>query len=368
MTSGAYNPFKPAPSKTALQKIFPWTEAPLVASAPMRLISLAPLAVEVSKAGGLGFIGSGNDQSNLEETLKHALKLSVEAKLPIVGSKGETFLPIGVGFLNWGADLEYTLTLLKQYRPVAVWFFAPRSTEGLVEWTTKVRETTFGITKIWIQIGSVKEAVEVVKGCKPDALVVQGADAGGHGLNNGAGLISLLPEVIDTLETLVETRNIEQLPTIIAAGGIADGRGVAASLALGAEGVVMGTRYLAANEAQLSPGYRNEVLRASDGGQTTVRSSVYDTLRGTTEWPKEYGGRGVVNKSYHDSLSGMSLEENKKLYDEAVGKGDEGWGESGRLTTYAGTCVGLVKKVQGAGETTKEVRLEADAVLRRLKG
>jgi nitronate monooxygenase len=239
--------------------------------------------------------------------------------------------------------------------------------ESLVEWTQKVREATDGVSKVWIQIGSVAEAVNVCKSCQPDVLVIQGIDAGGHGLNKGAGLISIIPEVVDTLRDLVRDGAIERLPHFVAAGGVADGRGVAAALALGAEGVVMGTRYLASHEAEIAQGYKAEVLRARDGGQTTARSGVYDTLRGITEWPEEYGGRGVVNDSYHDALNGMPWEENKNLYNEAVNKGDEGWGENGRLTAYAGTCVGLVKKVQSAKEITEGVREEAKAILTRLQ-
>ncbi|KAJ8608071.1 hypothetical protein MRB53_039906 [Persea americana] len=65
----------------------------------------------------------------------------------------------------------------------------------------------------------------------------------------------------------------------------------------------MGTRFLATPQAQVAEGYRKEVVRAGDGGQTTVRSSVYDSLRGTTEWPLRYGGRGVTNRSWDDAHS-----------------------------------------------------------------
>jgi nitronate monooxygenase len=159
---------------------------------------------------------------------------------------------------------------------------------------------------------------------------------------------------------------LRSIPTIIAAGGIMDGRGITAALALGAEGVCMGTRFLAAHETVISRGYRDEVLRATDGGQTTVRSSVYDKLRGTTEWPTEYGGRGVINQSYHDAIGGVGWERNTELYQEAVKMGDEGWGVQGRMTTYAGTGVGLVRKEQGAVQIVEEVRMESVNVLRRL--
>jgi nitronate monooxygenase len=280
---------------------------------------------------------------------------------------GKMTIPIGVGFLNWGADLKQSLDIMGFYRPIAAWFFAPRSLDSLVEWVEQTRHVTEGVTKIWVQVGSVGEALQVCLSCIPDVLVVQGMDAGGHSLNKGAGLTCLVPEVIDALTSLVADGKLSRLPIIIAAGGIAEGRGVASALALGAEGVVMGTRYLAAKEAEITTGYRDEIIRATDGGQTTIRSSIYDTLRGTTGWPEEYGGRGVVNKSYYDALSGMSLDENKKLYNEAVKMGDNGWGQQGRMTTYAGSNVGLVKKIQSAKEITEEVREDAKKILRNLQ-
>ena len=129
----------------------------------------------------------------------------------------------------------------------------------------------------------------------------------------------------------------------------------------------MGTRYLAAWEANIAKGYRDEVIRASNGGVTTTRTSVYDILRGTTAWPPSYGGRGLINQSYKDALEGMDHEENKRLYAEAMSLGDEGWGVKGRMTTYAGSVVGLVRKAQSAREITQEVREEARQIVSRLE-
>lgn len=254
---------------------------------------------------------------------------------------------------------------MRKYRPAAAWFYAPYQISDLAEWADKTRQATCRVTKIWIQIGTVAEAVEAVETCRPDVLVVQGIDAGGHGLNHGAGIISLLPEVHDRLTEMFKGREAE-MPVLIAGGGVADGRGVAAMVALGAAGVVMGTRYLAASESVITKGYRDEVIRADDGGKHTIRTSVYDTIRGTTDWPKRYGGRGVINRSYEDAVGGMKDHENKRLYVEEEQKGDAGWGPAGRMTTYAGTNVGLVKKGQTAKEITEEVREEALVVLRKM--
>ncbi|KAK4696614.1 hypothetical protein P7C71_g1330, partial [Lecanoromycetidae sp. Uapishka_2] len=110
----------------------------------MRLIALAPLAVAVSKAGGIGFLAAGTDVEDLKSELQKAKHL-----LRKVSFKGvdPDVLPIGVGFINWGVSLDTALEALKDHIPVAVWFFAPKRNEDLVEWTRKIRELSKGRTK-----------------------------------------------------------------------------------------------------------------------------------------------------------------------------------------------------------------------------
>ena len=329
-------------------KVYLWTTDPLIISAPLRLIALAPLAVAVSRAGGFGFIGAGTDVIELENYLQEAADILKES--PIEGTTGDT-LPIGVGFINWGANIDVAVKAVKKYTPAAVWLFTPKRNTDLRRWTTRIRHATNGRTMIWIQIGRVSDALEFARICHPDVLVVQGTDGGGHGLQQGAGIITLLPEVTDSLSE-AGFGNI----SLVSAGGIVEGRGVAAIVALGASGVVMGTRFLACKEAHIAKGYQDDIIRLKDGGINTVRSNIYDTLRGTTGWPAHYGARGIINQSYLDAKVSGVTDENKKLYAEALQKGDQGWGAHGRLTAYAGTGVGLVKEVKPAREILDEVR------------
>lgn len=325
----------------------------------MRLVAGPELAHEISRGGGLGFIGAGSDISNLSELLKTSEDLQKSSPISDVPSG---ILPIGIGFLNWGVDLTSLCAVLRENsaKPAAIWFFAPNDEAELSNWTRDVRASTNGKSRIWIQVGTVKSAVVAAKTCTPDVLVIQGADAGGHGLAQSSSIITLLPEVCDALSQ-------EGLDMgIVATGGIMDGRGVAAALMLGAQGVCMGTRFCISDEATISKGYKKAILDAQDGGVNTVRSGVYDTLRGTTQWPKQYNGRGIVNKSYRDWVAGMDEGENKRLYDEALKRGDDGWGsEEGRLTTYAGTGVGLGRSVMPAKEIVEEVLAEVQRVLSR---
>ena len=320
----------------------------------MRLIALAPLAVAVSRAGGLGFIGAGEDLSELHKHMQHAKDLLDQS--PIRESVPGV-LPIGVGFINWGADFGTALEVVEKYIPAAVWLFAPKKNEDLVQWTDQIRKITKGKTKIWIQVSTVADAIELVRLCKPDVLAVQGADAGGHGLERGASIISLLPEIADALKS----EGAGDI-SLVAAGGIVEGRGVAAALALGADGVAMGTRFLASVEANVAKGYQNDILRSWDGGISTARSRIYDTLRGINGWPVRYGGRGIINESFKDAASGEVTQENIQQYQKALEQGDQGWGEHGRLTAYAGTGVGLIKNVESASQILEDVRTDVKCI------
>lgn len=337
-------------SISPIQSDYPWTQNPLIISAPMRLISLAPLAVAVSRAGGLGFLAAGTDLSTLIEQLQEATDQLFES--PIQATP-PGILPIGVGFINWAVDVDEATKALEKFAPAAVWLFAPQKNTDFVTWTTRVRQATSWKTKIWIQVGTVTDALEVATSCHPDVLVIQGHDAGGHGLARGAGIVTLLPEAVDALKEL----NLGNI-VLMAAGGVVEGRGVAACMTLGASGVAMGTRFLACKEATIAKGYQHDVLDKKDGGVSTVRTMVYDCLRGTTDWPERYDGRGIINQSYLDVDNGVITTENKRLYAEAIEKGDQGWGERGRLTAYAGTGVGLIKKVLSAREILEEIRTD----------
>ncbi|KAF2876482.1 oxidoreductase 2-nitropropane dioxygenase [Massariosphaeria phaeospora] len=341
-----------------LKTDYPWIETPLIVGAPMRLIALADLATEISRAGGIGFIGAGTDVSNLASHLQAAQQLLQNQNTTLPTREG--MLPIGVGFINWGVALSETIPIIERYRPAAAWFFAPSSIASLMEWTEKSRNAS-PETKIWVQIGSVREAVDALN-ARPDVLVVQGTDAGGHGLVQGASIVSLVPEVDDAVRGIARAAGFEA-PVILAAGGIVEGRSAAAALALGASGVVLGTRFLAAKEANIAKGYQDEVVRVNDGGQTTVRTKVYDDLRGTTGWAQTHNARGIINRSFKDALKGLDEAENKRLYEQDMRKGDAGWGAEARMTTYAGAGVGLVRAIAGAGPIVRDVRSQAVKVL-----
>ena len=354
----------PPPHIQLLKSTYPWITTPLVVGAPMKLITGPAIAAAVSCAGGIGFIGPLGDPRKLGDALHSAKQifdksasssLQLQHKVPT--------LPVGVGFQTWDGDLSAAAEAIGVHCPAAAWLFAPRHGQAeLDSWAQRIREVSPN-TQIWMQIGSVGDALKAAQSNQaPDVLVVQGQDAGGHGLSKGAGIVTLLPEVADALEASEKGASIP----LIAAGGIVDGRGVVAALALGASGIAMGTRFLASEEAQIKKGYQDTVIKASDGGQKTIKTQLYNHLRGTMNWPAGYEARGLVNRSWVDDENGMSFEENRKLYEEAVKKGDEGWGEQGRLATYAGTAVGLINEVKGAGEIVRTTRTQTKRVADRI--
>ena len=263
-------------TNSTLSRWYPWVSKPFIVGAPMSVLAGPALAVAISRAGGLGFIGPPSKTEDVTIDLEAASSLIQAARdsSPIFNNVPATGpLPVGVGFLLWKDDAEVAVAAIKKYKPCAVWLYAPHRREELDDWSRRIRDAS-PQTQIWIQIGTVGEAKAILQSPeRPDVVVVQGSESGGHGrVKDGMGLITLLPEVADVMEG-------SQIP-LFAAGGIADGRGAAAALCLGASGVVMGTRFLAAHEARIPSGYQHEVVRASDAGASTTRTLLYNHLRG----------------------------------------------------------------------------------------
>lgn len=316
------------------------------------------LAHAVYKAGGIGFLGGLPDTKALYTALQDITELVTGTRLPQPG--GANALPIGLGALLFAQKLDEVVALVKVFRPVAVWLFAAHESADFKRWTEEIRKAS-DVTKIWIQIGSVTGAVKLAQSCKPDVLVLQGADAGGHGGEKGAGIISLIPETLYALQKL----GLNDI-SIVASGGIADGSSVAAALTLGADGVVMGTRFLAAEETTVHPSYQAAILETEDGGQTTVRAKVFDELAGPNIWPRDFDGRALIAQSYQDHIKGISIEEIRKSHAEVKQTSHLGFDrENRRAAIWAGTGVGLVREKAPASEILTEVRQAAKMALER---
>ena len=335
----------------------------------MRPFSSPKLALKVTGAGGLGFIPNNNDTQITRSHIQQVLDSQANVKNFERTSLTVDTPCLGVGFQTYQESLEEAVGLVRDFRLPAVWLFAAGGgNEEYKKWADALREASANReseqtlkTQIWVQVGTVADALEVVRLCgKETLLVIQGADAGGHGLAHNAGLMTLLPEVRDALDT-AGFKDVR----LLGAGGIIDGRGAAAALALGADGVVMGTRFLAASEATTPERFRAQLLNASDGGVNTFRTRLFDELRGTGDFPAGYDGRALVNRTLEDQQKGVPDNELEEQYKNALKEKDtsDGYGVEGRLVEYAGTGVGLVKEIKTGSEISKEVRKDMGIAL-----
>jgi nitronate monooxygenase len=200
------------------------------------------------------------------------------------------------------------------------------------------------------QVQTVAMAQEVLR-LGADIIVAQGAEAGGHGSRRGTP--PLVPAVVDA----VEASGRDAL--VVAAGGIADGRGLAGALMLGADGVLIGTRFHVAEESLASAATKEKIVRA--GGDDTVRTHVFDIGR-ESPWPNEFTGRGLVNRftqTWHGReavLAAHAIE--KERYKQALAAEDYE-----TAVVWAGEGSDLIRQVEPAGAIVARIVAEAEAAL-----
>lgn len=298
-----------------------------IALAPMGGSAGGALAAAVSNAGGLGLIGGGRQDRGW-----------LERELGIVAAR--TTQPWGVGFQSWAVDAVTVEWALGQ-RPHAVMlsFGDPAPFVSLVR--------NAGVPLL-IQVTNMAEA-EQAAGLGADVIIAQGSEAGGHG-----GRRATLPFVPAVADLVAPT-------PVLAAGGIADGRGVAAALVLGAAGALVGTRFQAAHEA-LVPAEVSKALVAGRGGDTE-RTRVMDIAIGSG-WPAEYTGRVLTNafveqwRGREDELT--ADDEARRAYREAAGRGD-----LDAVPVWAGEALDLVTGVDSAADIVARLVAEAETALAR---
>jgi nitronate monooxygenase len=295
--------------------------------APMDLVSGGRLASSVSQAGGLGLLGGGyGDADWIEEEWAKAGNAR-----------------IGCGFITWSlAKRPGVLDKTLAHLPAAVMlsFGDPRPFASQIHAAG---------AQLICQVQNEAQACDAVE-AGADVIVAQGSEAGGHGISEP--LFTLLPRVVD----------ICRHTPVVAAGGIADGRGLAAAMMLGAEGILMGTRFYASNEAEGHPEAKRRIV-AAEGGQT-VRSIVFDLSRGN-RWPESYTGRLLRNAHVdrwlgrEDELEARG-EEVRRDYATARERGD--FDIAGVI---AGEACALIHDIPPAGEIVGRIVAEADLLLGR---
>jgi nitronate monooxygenase len=234
--------------------------------APMALVTGGRLAAAVSDAGALGIVGGG---------YAGALGGEPDLSKELEQVRGRKF---GVGFITWAlARAPHRLDEALDFSPHCVFlsFGDPRPFAERIERSA---------ARLICQVQSLRHVDEALD-AGADVIVAQGAEAGGHGARRST--FPLVPEVADHLAR----RSPATL--LLAAGGIADGRGLAAALMLGADGVVVGSRFWSSREALTPEAATDRAARAT--GDNTVRTQAIDLLRGTP-WPSEFSFRVVENE------------------------------------------------------------------------
>jgi nitronate monooxygenase len=301
-----------------------------IALAPMGGSAGGALAAAVSNGGGLGLVGSGNGNREW---------LARELPLVAHGTSG----PWGVGFQSWAIDpgaVEYAL----RYEPRAVMlsFGDPRPFAGLV------RQSSAALIIQVTDLDEARQAVDV----GADVIIAQGTEAGGHGARRGWSTLAFVPAVADLVAPV----------PVLAAGGIADGRGVAAALALGAGGALIGTRFQATAEALADPEAKKAIV--DGGGEETERSSVLDIARGS-RWPLEYTGRTLGHPfldRWRDAEAELAADPDdvRRAYQEGVARGD-----LPAQPVWASQAVGLIHDLPPAGDLVGVLAAQAEEALAR---
>lgn len=303
-----------------------------VVLAAMDLVSDGRLAVEVSAAGGFGFIGGGyGDESWLRRELDAAQAL---AATPAARR-------YGVGFITWSlAKQPHLLDIALERRPRAVWL----SFGDPAPFVDRIKRAG---ALLFCQVQTLAMAKDALaKGA--DVLVAQGAEAGGHGVTRGT--LGLVPAIADIAG---------EVP-VIAAGGIADGRGLAAALMLGAAGVSMGTRFYATEEAAGPAAAKRRIVEAD--GDSTVRGIVFDVSRDNV-WPAPYTGRCLSN-AHAERWLGRELELMRHKAGEVPRYlAARAAGDFDTAAVIAGEAVDLIHDIPRAAALVERTVAEADALL-----
>jgi len=302
-----------------------------IALAPMDPASGGRLAAAVSNAGALGLLGGGYGS---HETLQKEFEEAGDAH-------------IGCGFITWSMGRDVSLlekALERRPRALMLSFSDP------APYARKV--TDAGIPLI-CQVQTLEHVQRAVDSGAA-VVVAQGTEAGGHGFDRQTTM-TFTPEAADYLAG----KSPDTL--LLSAGGIADGRGLAAALMLGADGVLMGTRFWATQEALIHQNAKDLVLQAK-GGQT-VRTSVFDIARGRV-WPAGYTGRLMVNDFIrkwhgHEEKLKATWREEKVRVESAYDAGDY---DCANVTV--GQAIGLIADIPPAGLLVQRIGEEAAQTLR----
>jgi nitronate monooxygenase len=283
------------------------------------------LTAAVSEGGGLGLIGAGRGD---------LAWLDRECGL----AQAATTKPWGIGFLSWAIGPKAIEAAIKRAPAAIMLSFGDPG-----PFAKRVRAA--GVP-LMVQVTTIDEARRALD-VGADVIVAQGAEAGGHGGDRAT--LPFVPAVVD----------LAGATPVLAAGGIADGRGVAAALMLGAAGAMIGTRFEATVEALLDPEESKAITMA--GAADTVRGRVLD-IAANAGWPARYTARTLRN-DFTDRWQGResALESDEGAlaeYGAAADRGDRDY-----LPIWAGEAVDLINELDSAGVAVAQIAAQAEQTI-----
>jgi nitronate monooxygenase len=313
-----------------------------IALAPMALATGGALAAACAQAGALGLVGGG--YGDLAWTQRE-YTLATELLIGDAASHAR----LGCGFITWKLDenaeaLDWVLT----QKPCAIMlsFGDPRP------YAARIQASGAQLICQVQRLDQVAQAIEA----GASVIVAQGGEAGGHGANarEGRSTFTLVPEIADFLTT--HSPNT----LLLAAGGVADGRGVAAALMLGADGVLVGSRLWATTESLAAAGAKTQATQTNGDG--TARSEVFDILR-RKNWPAPYDFRAIRNDLHlalEDDIGALKANPDvaRANYDAGVKAGD-----FTRAHATVGEAVGLIADIPSTQALIDRITLQAQRLL-----
>lgn len=315
-----------------------------IALAPMAFGTGGELAAACAKAGALALIGGA--YGDLEFTSRE-----YSAAEEALTTDPEALARLGCGFITW--KLEENATALdwvldRPTKPAAIMLsfgdptaIAKRITEAGIPLICQVQ--TMAMVPEAVQAGA-------------SLIVAQGAEAGGHGMNalGGRSTFTLVPEIADYLAA-----NAPDIQ-LLAAGGVADGRGLAAALMLGADGALVGSRLWASAECLAPEAAIAEALAADGDG--TARTKVFDILR-EKNWPSHFDFRSLrnaIHRKWEDRIEELEADPAEAI---AQYKGGVAEGDYTRAHVTVGEGTGLINASASAADIIAAIDAEARALL-----
>lgn len=289
------------------------------------------LVAAVSNAGGLGILGCANKSPEWVASSVRAIRQMSDR-------------PFGLNLLLFEASAELTDAVLAARPPVfsTGW---PSLEQDLPALFARAHA---GGSKVLAMVSAVAEARRAAK-AGADAIVAQGTEGGGHvGI---IGSMVLLPQVV---------RAVESLP-VVAAGGIATGAGLAAALVLGAEGVLLGTRFLATPEAPVPDAWKRAILESD--GSNTMLTEIPDVARGRV-WPGAFS-RVTRNRFLETWLGRESDLRARRTEVSASIRAAQEAGDVDGIPLYIGQDAGLIDSLEPAADVVARIVREAEAAIRR---